>query len=182
MKLFAARHARVAVAGLCYGRHDVPTLVDEEQAARTILENLGEDRLHVSAVWSSPTVRCRLPAERLARSLGVPIYLSEQLQEIDYGLWEGRLWESLERDDGERLEQWMNAWRSEAPPGGERVSELEQRVRSWLERPDAGGLLVGHAGVIRALWVILRGTSWEDAMAREIDPLEIEVFERPEPR
>ena len=108
MRLFAARHARVASTGLCYGRQDVPTLIDDEEAAGRILQELGEDRCHVSAVWSSPAKRCRLPAERLARNLGVPIHLSEELQEIHYGAWEGQPWETLERDDGQRLKRWMD--------------------------------------------------------------------------
>lgn len=178
MTLLVARHAPVEVAGICYGRHEVPTCQNPDATAREIFEALGELRTRITAVWSSPAKRCRLPAETLAGLLSVPFRVSDDLQELDYGQWEGQRWDVLERDDGERLKQWMDAWQSETPPDGEAVADLERRVRRWLEANGTGQLIVAHAGVIRALCVILRGLSWEEAMAREIGYLETEIFER----
>ncbi|MCP5057158.1 MAG: phosphoglycerate mutase [bacterium] len=177
MTLLVARHAQVEAAGLCYGRHDVPTRQGPDSAAREIFQTLGEHRTRIAAVWSSPAKRCRLPAETLAGLLDVPVRLSDDLQELDYGQWEGQRWDILERDDSERLKQWLDAWQTEAPPDGERVVDLERRVRRWLEANGTGQLIVAHAGVIRALSVILRDLSWEEAMAREIEHLKVEIFE-----
>lgn len=178
MTLLVARHAPVEAAGICYGRHDVPTCQGADATAGQILEALGVHRTRISEVWSSPAKRCRRPAETLADLLSVPCRSSDDLQELDYGQWEGQPWDVLERDDGTRLKRWMDAWQSEAPPGGESVGDLERRVRRWLEANETGQLIVAHAGVIRALGVILRGLSWEEAMARKIAFLEIEIFER----
>ncbi|MCP3986094.1 MAG: phosphoglycerate mutase [bacterium] len=176
--LFAARHAPVAAKGVCYGRHDVPTIIGPEVAARTILGALGDYQDRVTAVWTSPAERCRLPAEQIARSLATPLRVSNDIQEIHYGAWEGQTWETLEREHGDRLKHWMEAWQTEAPPGGENLGDLDRRVRRWLAGTVSGDLLVGHAGVIRALSVILRDLSWEEAMARKIEHLEIDIFER----
>lgn len=177
MTLFAARHARVAVDGLCYGRQEVETILGDEETAQAILDRLGDQRDRIDAVWTSPASRCRRPAERIAETLGVLAHVCAPLHELHYGEWEGRSWDALEREDGERLRRWMGSWQSEAPPGGETVDDLEGRVGEWLKASEPSGLLVGHAGVIRALWVILRSASWEDAMAREIEHLEIEPFQ-----
>ncbi|MBW2241937.1 MAG: histidine phosphatase family protein [Deltaproteobacteria bacterium] len=177
MTLLVARHAPVDAAGICYGRHEVATRQRPDASAVEIFEALGERRTQITEVWSSPAKRCRLPAEHLAGLLAVPVHLSDDLQELDYGQWEGQPWDILQRDDSERLKHWMDAWQSEAPPDGESIGALERRVRNWLIANGRGRLVVAHAGVIRALYVILRGLSWEESMAREIEHLKIEIFE-----
>ena len=176
--LHVARHAKAAVEGTCYGRHDVPTELAADDVADRILRQLGADSTWaLSAVWSSPAARCREPAAALADRLEVPLRVSEALFEIDFGEWEGRRWDVLERDDGERLARWMADWQHKAPPGGETLGELEERVRRWIRRDEPSGLLVGHAGVMRALEVIVRGADWSQAMEAAVPHLALRSYE-----
>jgi alpha-ribazole phosphatase len=67
----------------------------------------------------------------------------------------------------------MRNWRTAAPPQGESTPALEARVRRWLgglDR-DAEHALVAHAGVVRAIDVILRGRDWDDVMATPVPHL-----------
>ena len=70
----------------------------------------------------------------------------------------------------------MENWKTEGPPGGERLEEFERRVREWLFQAHQGRtqLLVAHAGVVRALHVILGGDDWTSAMKRSVPNLELE--------
>lgn len=126
--------------------------------------------LRPSLVWSSPLSRCADLADRAAAALGVPSRRDDRLLEISYGLWEGRAWTEVERDEPQRFRAWVARWETEGCPGGESAREVESRVRSWWEGLPLEGahLLIGHAGVLRALQVIAGRRSWAEAMAAPI--------------
>src|SRR5205823_6648041 len=71
------------------------------------------------AVWTSPLRRCREVADELARLLKAVLRIDDRLAEIDFGEWEGRGWNEIERRDRVRYEAWLASWRDVGPPGGE---------------------------------------------------------------
>lgn len=167
--LWALRHAPVDAAGLCYGRSDVAPTISDAAAADRVL-SLGT--WPIGQVWSSPSARCRGPAALISAALGAPLTIDERLYELDFGAWEGLRWDALATTDAVALRRWTDDWQTAAPPDGETVAALEQRVRAWwaaLAR-DRDHLLLAHAGVIRALRVIA-GADWATAMALEIPHL-----------
>jgi alpha-ribazole phosphatase len=97
---------------------------------------------------------------------GVPT--DARLQELDFGAWENRPWESFR---GPESEAWaLDPWRL-APPGGESGAALWARVGAFRAEVhghvSAGGdpvLVVTHAGVIRAWLGLERGLGWAEAM------------------
>jgi alpha-ribazole phosphatase len=129
-------------------------------------------------VWSSPSSRCVAPATLVAQRLGLPLRMDDRLNELGFGEWEGRSWKEIEASDAATLQAWMLAWETMAPPGGETVGELVRRVREWYWSVEAERchLLVGHAGVIRALRVISGQDDWHGAMGREVASLVPERF------
>lgn len=178
--LLTIRHAPTRADGLCVGRHDVPTTIAHEEAARamlTQLEGVAVEAVTIDRVWSSPLSRCREPAARIARVLDAALVIAPHVLELDYGAWEGLTWDTITRDDGVRMRTWMDAWETAAPPGGESVATLEARVRTWWDAlDDATHLLVAHAGVVRALRVVVNGMSWPDAMRVPVPHLRLERF------
>jgi alpha-ribazole phosphatase len=175
-QLIAVRHAPVAVTGLCYGQADVAVTLAPDEAAQAIMNRIDRDDRggSVARVWSSPARRCAEPARVLAWSQGVPLLIDERLAELGFGEWETRPWSEIEATDGAGLRTWMEAWETAAPPGGETVGQLERRVREWLAALDRNEshLMIGHAGPIRALSVIIGGLRWQAAMGLAINPLE----------
>ena len=103
--LLAIRHAPTVADGLCVGQHDVPTTIAHDDAAERMRLALdaSRERADVDRVWSSTLSRCREPAARLARALGVPHMIDPRLLELDYGVWEGRAWDTIAREDGARM-------------------------------------------------------------------------------
>ncbi len=178
--LLAIRHAPTDADGLCVGRHEVATQLTHDDAAERMRRAFdllpGVEVATIDRVWSSPLSRCREPAARLARALGVSHAIDPRLLELDYGIWEGRAWDTIAREDGARMHAWMDAWQSAAPPGGESVATLEARVRAWWEELDGTPSLVAHAGVVRALRVVARGLAWADAMRAPVPHLQVESF------
>ncbi|HEY5718277.1 MAG TPA: histidine phosphatase family protein [Motiliproteus sp.] len=107
-------------------------------------------------VVSSPLARCRVFAEALSTRLGCPLTIENDLQELDFGCWDGQplaaVWE-------QQTEAVLAFWRdpvANPPPGGESMLELQRRARVVVERlcvEHAGErlLLLTHSGVIRVL-------------------------------
>lgn len=175
MTLYAARHAPVAVEGLCYGQHEVPVRVGPHEAAARLVAQLAGAR--VAEVWTSPWSRTRDLARCVATTLGAPVHCDPRLSELHFGAWEGRAYDEIARTDGARFERWMSSWQTEAPAGGESLADLVARVASWLEDVGPDSLVVTHAGVVRALRVAAFAIPWADALAAPVESLRLERFE-----
>ena len=168
--LTVVRHAPAKERGVCYGWADVEVALPPDQTAARVLEHLAPHRY--ACVWSSSARRCVQPARLLAERFGAQLYVDERLREFGFGRWEGRTWDAIKRDDREVLTTWMRDWQRSPPPGGECPHDVESRVRDWLQQlPCAEHLLVAHAGVIRAIRVLLHRASWVDALSTPVPHL-----------
>jgi broad specificity phosphatase PhoE len=128
------------------------------------------------AVWRAPERR----AEQTAAALGLAATPCDELRAWSAGAWSGQAVSSVAERDPERF----RAWRLDpdaAPPGGESLRALIQRVAGWMEAslPASGRLLVvADAAVIRA--AILHaldagpGTFWR----LDVPPLSLSVAQR----
>lgn len=174
--LWVARHPPVVAENLCYGRTDVPTRISHEHAASLLADSFLPGHAATAwpeIVWTSPVSRCRGVAEHLAKRVGAELRVDDALYEMDFGVWDGRTWADIEATDGDAYLRWLHEWEHVAPPGGEAPRDLEQRVRTWTEslEPQRCHALVAHAGVVRALHVVLAARSWPEAMEIRVEHL-----------
>lgn len=164
MKIFLLRHTRVSGAtGVCYGRSDVPlaeTFETELAALRTTMRHDWDE------IWTSPAARCVRLAERLAA--GRHYRVDTRLQELHFGEWEGKTWETLR---GPAVDAWMASPWVERPPGGETAAELVGRVArardDALATPERK-LIVTHAGVIRGWRSIVEQRALAELFAESV--------------
>lgn len=106
----------------------------------------------IDAVVSSPVRRARQSADVLAAALDMPVGVLADLREVDFGAWEGRTADQVQRDWPAQLAGWRAG--AAAPPGGESVERVAARVAAaravLLERhPGATVLLVSHLYPVR---------------------------------
>ncbi len=145
MQLFLIRHPTPDVApGICYGRTDLALAADVAAAAARIRPQVPADL----PVYTSPLRRCR----ELAAALHPTPHHDDRLMEMDFGEWEMQPWKHIQR---EALDGWAADPLGYAPPGGESVDELRQRVHDFVDALVAQeidqALLVTHAGVMKVL-------------------------------
>ena len=145
MQLYLIRHPAPRVAaGVCYGRSDLPLAADVALAAARIQPQLPPGL----PVYTSPLQRCR----QLADALHPAPRSDPRLQEMDFGVWEMMPWERIQRA---ALDGWAADPLGYAPPAGESVAELQQRVEDFVSEARRAGLaravLVTHAGVMKVL-------------------------------
>lgn len=164
MDLVLIRHPAVAVPkGTCYGHQDVPLLpgwTSELDALKP------EWFCEQDGVYSSPSLRCLLPAKHWGLE---PVHISPALMELHFGSWEGRSWDDI---PARELTPWMEAFWEARPPGGESMPDLQRRVCEWMQtirRLSCSRLIVfTHAGVIRTLKGLL-----EDIPSNELFAIQV---------
>src|SRR3954468_15532133 len=125
---------------------------DGRNQARLIADRLRHE--HIDLVQSSPQVRAQETVEPAARSLGLPIDVCPEIDELDAGEWTGRSFAALGRDPLWSL--WNTKRGTARPPNGETMLEVQMRAVDHLRRvasslPAARVALCSHAEVIRAL-------------------------------
>jgi alpha-ribazole phosphatase len=174
MRLICLRHpATVISAEVCYGRTDVPCEASAQAAfvshwAHQLMQHRAEP---VAAIYCSPLLRCKVPAQQLAQRLGLTLQEDSRLMEADFGRWEGQRWNAIGR---EAIDAWVADFAHHAPGGGESVADVLARVASWVlatqqYTPSRSGaaVLVTHAGVIAALaWLAQHGLSYLSRLPR----------------
>jgi probable phosphoglycerate mutase len=145
-QIWLVRHGETewSASGQHTSRTDIPLTPMGEQQAIALGHNLAGHSF--ALVLSSPRVRA-LETCRLA-GLGGAAQITDDLQEWDYGIYEGRTTGDIRKE----LPGW-SVW-SGAVPGGETVEQVAQRTRRVIERAVAAGgdtALFAHAHVLRVL-------------------------------
>ena len=153
MQVFLIRHPRPRIEpGVCYGRLDVGC--EDAQAVAASLKSLLPEG---TPVFSSPLRRAR----QLAEALVPAPRIDERLSEIDFGEWEGRRWDEIDRG---ALDAWAADVLNYTPPGGESVASLQGRAIAFAASLDLPRVaVVTHAGVMRSLvghWQRLPADEW----------------------
>lgn len=155
-ELILVRHTRVAVAGLCYGRIDVPLAESfsvEASQVKAQLAAVGE-----AVYYTSPALRCL----QLAQHLTPNYQIDARLTEMDFGTWEGQTWDAI----GEpAVSTWAHDFVNLQPPQGESYEQMAQRVGVFLQdmSQHTRVVIITHAGVIRAAHALLHGIALADS-------------------
>ncbi len=162
MEVYFIRHTTPLVhKGICYGQTNLELAPSFRKEQEKVIKELPTS---FDIVYSSPLKRCL----HLARKLnGKEFLVDDRLMEIDFGDWEMKPWGTL---PGEELETWMADYVNNAPPGGESMLALQQRVLAWwseLEPPTYGKMaVVTHGGIIRTMNAHLNNLPLSEAFTK----------------
>lgn len=152
MELYLIRHTTPDIPkGTCYGRMDVPLISGFQSELESVFEKI---ETVPNLVYSSPSSRCKILAEYLsAENPECILEYSNSLMELNFGIWEGKLWSAIPEEESR---SWTNNFVNERTPGGESYLEMFDRVSGFLDEilksvsNDKIGI-VAHAGTIRTI-------------------------------
>ncbi|NMB27444.1 MAG: histidine phosphatase family protein [Tissierellia bacterium] len=116
---------------------------EQIERTRTVIETLSFDRVYVS-----PLKR----AIETMEILGLDGEVENRIQEVDFGLFEGKTYETIKEQFTEEVNRWNEDIINYPAPKGESTKLAYKRVTSFLEeivKKDEDVLLVCHDGVIR---------------------------------
>jgi broad specificity phosphatase PhoE len=135
------------------GFRDTPLNATGRTQAAQLAERLTDAGL--VSLWSSDLSRASETAQIVGDRLGLQPRLDARLREGNRGIWEGRLWIDIEREEPEAYAAWRRAGDGFRFPGGESLGEQSERVAAALRDVRAGGalpaLVVCHGGCIRTM-------------------------------
>ncbi|PRY59387.1 alpha-ribazole phosphatase [Vreelandella songnenensis] len=139
------------------GQRDIPLLFpDAEEGLLALREALAGERF--DAVYTSDLQRCQQTLEwAQAAAPGMPLRLEPRLRELNFGEYEGKVYDELKHLPHYRA--WIDSVGELQIPGGESAAELRSRLDAWLfdmatdvQRHGYRKVLaVTHGGVIREL-------------------------------
>ncbi|MBD2385690.1 histidine phosphatase family protein [Cylindrospermum sp. FACHB-282] len=115
-----------------------------------------------NAVFCSPMKRTLATAKPLCAAIGMPPELRDGLKEINYGQWEGKSPEEINREYHDDYIRWSAdpAWN--APTGGEMAVTIASRSMQVIEEirqlyTSGNVLIVAHKATIRIILCSLLG-------------------------
>jgi len=171
--------------GRMKGCLDIPLcpkgLEQANSVAKEIVKELAQSQEQSSfdAIYSAPCESAQETAAVLAKALDGRVKLLESMQNVDHGLWQGKLIDEVRRTQPTVYKNIQEHPEAFAPPGGERLEDAQDRVRKTVERlvkkhknefillvvPDPLASLIRQllvAGELGDLWKAEKdGGSWE---------------------
>ena len=156
-RIIAIRHGETTwnVDARIQGSLDIPlNATGQAQALRLVTALAGEP---ICAIYASDLTRAWETAQHLGRAQQLDVIPEKGLRERRFGEFEGKTFREIEAHLPEQAQRWRQRDPDFAPPGGESLVQLKQRVEEAAARLAArhpGELiaLVGHGGVMDVLY------------------------------
>ncbi|MGB2742204.1 MAG: histidine phosphatase family protein [Cognaticolwellia sp.] len=144
--IYLLRHGALVQSGILCGSTDIALSEIGEQQLIEATKSLPE----ISQCYSSPLIRCRQFADQYAQQHGLSVQILAELQEMNFGDWDGKSYQTLWQPelqsklqpelqaDQQRVQHtkeklttlgdfWQNPWQCQ-PPNGETMIDFTQRV------------------------------------------------------
>ena len=161
-KLFLVRHGNTKLnsAGRYWGRTDVELSADGTRQAERLRDRLAAQKIDIA--YTSNLQRASATARIIATNHQVDIVTCPELREINFGKIEGLTFKEVSQLYPEVAEAWSKRSLTLKYPGGESITELNNRVSKFLERlekhaPKETILIVAHSAPLRLLICHLLG-------------------------
>ncbi len=152
-RLLVVRHGETAwnATARIQGHTDIDLNETGRWQAERLAEALADE--DIAAFYASDLSRARETAQAVANRHGGEVLTMSALRERCFGDFEGRSWQQLREDHPEDSELWRTREPHYAPPGGESLLQVRDRVVQALNdiasrHPGEQVLVVAHGGVL----------------------------------
>ena len=160
-RIIAVRHGETDwnAGGRIQGMRDVPLNDKGRWQADRAARQLADSDEAVAAIYSSDLARAYQTARSIALACGVDVCTDARLRERGFGTFEGKTFTELEQAFPQDTARWRARDASWAPPGGETLLTLGERVRAATDELAHRHLgeqivLVAHGGVLDMMYRI----------------------------
>lgn len=143
-----------------YGKLDVGLNEKGEEQSYKVGELLKDVKFN--KIYISDRKRTRETAERILEKNKFYekgkniIYKDEKINELDFGIFEGKSYEEIGSLYPKEQEKWEKDWKNFGPPKGESAVVFYNRVENFMKHiqkeEDGNYLIVTHGGVIRMIY------------------------------
>lgn len=173
-RILAIRHGETAwnVDTRIQGHLDIPlNETGRWQAERLARTLAARDPIH--AIYSSDLQRAHHTAQAIAAATGAPLSTHAGLRERGFGIFEGKTYLEIEQTWPQESEHWRTRVPHWAPPGGESLLQVRERITRTLHElaarhPGEQIVLVAHGGIMDQLY---RAATGQDLQSPRTWPL-----------
>ena len=128
---------------------------------------------HVSAIYSSPRPRTVETASIIAGAAKLEVQIAPDLDELDFGAWNGKAFDELSADP--LWQRWNDSRATAATPGGETMAAAIDRGVAFLNsvaeaQPGGTFLCVTHCDIIRGMVAHFLGLSFDNILKFDVQP------------
>ena len=143
-----------------WGSTDVHLSTEGIRQAERLRDRFAPEK--VDAIYASDLQRAMKTARTIATRHKLDVISCPELRETDFGKIEGMKFDEISEQFPELVELWINWDSTMRFPDGESVTEVNQRVITFLDRlkhytSDEQVLIVAHAATLRLLICHLLG-------------------------
>lgn len=148
------------------GHLDEPLAETGKRQALKLAEALSHET--VDFVVTSDLKRATGTAQPFLRKHpGLPVAVTPALRECSFGIWEGKTYQEAEKLAKDEWWNWIRDPIRFAPPNGESLMDLHQRLLDWFyeleqNRPGDTVAVFTHGGPIRWFFAYFIYQSWGD--------------------
>ncbi len=115
------------------GSLEIPINSQGEKQIAQVVEQLANTPLEI--IYADPSEPSLSTAEAIGEALDVKVHLSENLRNLDQGLWEGLQIEDVKHKYPRVFKQWRESPEMICPPEGELASDAIERISKVLRKP-----------------------------------------------
>lgn len=162
VRLIFVRHGETELnrTGKLRGLADVKLNERGHAQALAVAGRLSE--IELAAIYASPLSRMMHTAEAIAAGRPLIVTREDRLRDIDYGAWEARTPDDIERNGPKSFRRWRADPGAVTIPGGERLSAVRRRVHAVVRdlakrHPGDTVVVVGHDVIGRVLLALVLG-------------------------
>jgi len=155
-RVYLVRHGEVKnhASGVYNGRTDVGITERGAEQMRLLRDRLRE--AGISTLYSSSLARTVEGGRIIGEGWGLPRRVVPELQERNFGEWEGLTFEGIRDRYPDLFAAWQEDVTAVRPPGGESLYDVSERVlRAYLpiieQHRGERILIVAHGGVNRVI-------------------------------
>ena len=162
--IILVRHGHVAgIDPPCFrGRADLALTERGQDEARRVAKRIADVWSPVM-IYTSPRRRCVDTGRAIADACNIRSQILTDVDDLDYGTWQGRTWDEARGEDPALLEAWFDTPDQVGFPGGESLQDVAARVARALRVLYARHIhetivLVSHDGVNRVILALILNT------------------------
>ena len=168
-RLLLVRHGQTAYNAEVrfMGQLDIPLDEIGRIQAQAVARRLSGER--PAAIYCSGLSRAYDTATAIQSAIAShpELRIDGRLTEGHFGQWQGKTYDSLKVHDAERLRKWEEDRRHVAPPDGESLAAIAERVQAaysdiCAEARDRAVIIVGHGGSLQVLITLALGLPLEN--------------------
>jgi alpha-ribazole phosphatase len=162
VRLLLIRHAATAwtTQGRFQGQTDIPLSAHGWHQVIALVQRLRAEALHM--LYASDLQRAWETARAIAVPHALQVHAEPRLREMAFGRWEGLTYAEMQQQDAQSLAAWERDQLHSAPPGGETLLQMTQRVSAAYVDMLAAGQdktvgLIAHGGPLQLLLCLALG-------------------------